>query len=386
MAAYYGQSEEHVLDYTFMPEEAEVQEENPEQEAREVFDTLNDKGLSGEFSQLFEMKIGYIRTTEEYENVFTMDEIMDRVRSLPDSEDKDVLLNNLEYADYPHLIALSSYNQLLSAAGLPRLELGEKEGAVYMDPEFVTDGRIKIMDEILAERPKTELDGDPIWLTGDVQTTAVVTDRSITLSFALILPDETFAHYTRNQYDVYINGILKSSDSGSVSLLERISEMNHRLDDTGLNYESYLQNMGRQLFYIAAASYLTIYLAIIFIIVANTVIGVQFLMNQQKANRRYKTLIRLGAVYETLRGSADKQINWYFGIPVLAAAVSSLFGVRALFSGLLSSRTQGSVKELMVISAAMILVLCVVEYIYMTAVKRSSSRYLLTLMEPEREE
>ena len=168
--------------------------------------------------------------------------------------------------------------------------------------------------------------------------------------------------------------------------MERISEMNHRLDDTGLNYESYLQNMGRQLFYIAAASYLTIYLAIIFIIVANTVIGVQFLMNQQKANRRYKTLIRLGAVYETLRGSADKQINWYFGIPVLAAAVSSLFGVRALFSGLLSSRTQGSVKELMIISAAMILVLCVVEYIYMTAVKRSSSRYLLTLMEPEREE
>ena len=34
----------------------------------------------------------------------------------------------------------------------------------------------------------------------------------------------------------------------------------------------------------------------------------------------------------------------------------------------------------------MILALCVVEYIYMTAVKRSSSRYLLTLMEPEREE
>ena len=386
MAAYYGQSEEHVLDYTFMPEETEVQEENPEQKAWKVLDTLNDKGLSGEFSQLFEMKIGHIRTTEEYEDVFTMDEIMDRVRSLPDSEDKDVLLNNLEYADYPHLIALSSYNQLLSAAGLPRLELGEKEGAIYMDPEFVTDGRIKIMDEILAERPETELDGDPVWLTGDVQTTAVVTDRSITLSFALILPDETFAHYTRNQYDVYINGILKSSGSGSASLLERISEMNHRLDDTGLNYESYLQNMGRQLFYIAAASYLTIYLAIIFIIVANTVIGVQFLMNQQKANRRYKTLIRLGAVYETLRGSADKQINWYFGIPVLAAAVSSLFGVRALFSGLLSSRTQGSVKELMVISAAMILVLCVVEYIYMTAVKRSSSRYMLTLMEPEREE
>ena len=76
----------------------------------------------------------------------------------------------------------------------------------------------------------------------------------------------------------------------------------------------------------------------------------------------------------------------YFFFPVLAAAFSSLFGLRVLFSGRLSSRTQGSVKELMIISAAMILALCVVEYIYMTAVKRSSSRYLLTLMEPEREE
>ena len=66
-----------------------------------------------------------------------------------------------------------------------------------------------------------------------------------------------------------------------------------------------------------AASYITIYLAVIFLIVANTVIGVQFLMNQQRTNRRYRTLIKLGAGYETLCGSAKKQINWYFGIRCL---------------------------------------------------------------------
>ena len=96
--------------------------------------------------------------------------------------------------------------------------------------------------------------------------------------------------------------------------------------------------------------------------------------------------VKLGAVYETLCASAKKQINWYFGIPVFAAAVSSLFAVRALFTGLLSSVTRGSAGEMMFISAAMILMLCVIEYIYMAAVKRSSSRYLLTLMAPEREE
>lgn len=165
-----------------------------------------------------------------------------------------------------------------------------------------------------------------------------------------------------------------------------ISEMNQKLDAAGLSYESYLQNMGRQLFYMVAASYITIYLAIIFLIIANTIIGVQFLMGQQKSGRRYRTLIHLGATYEILCQSAKKQINWYFGIPTAVATVSSLFGVRALFSGLLSSRTQSNMTELMLISCIMILALCVVEYLYIAAVKRSSSRYLLTLMEPRREE
>lgn len=41
---------------------------------------------------------------------------------------------------------------------------------------------------------------------------------------------------------------------------------------------------------------------------------------------------------------------------------------------------------MMFVSAAMILLLCVIEYIYMRVVKHSSDRYLLTLMQPQREE
>ena len=41
---------------------------------------------------------------------------------------------------------------------------------------------------------------------------------------------------------------------------------------------------------------------------------------------------------------------------------------------------------MIVISAIMITVLCIVECIYMLAVKRSSDKYLLTLMMLEREE
>ena len=384
IAVNYGQSDPHVLDYTFIPEYTD--EPNQEKAAADIFDTLRKEGLDTEFSKLFEMKIGDIRTADDFENAYSMDIVMDQIAGFPASDDRDILLNNLGFADYPSLISLSGYNELLRTAGLPGIELGEDEAAVYMDSSFVNASRLEIMDAVLAKHPEVELDGNPLQLTGKVQTTAVVTDYSITMSFALILPDDAFQYYTQNQYDVYVNGVLDSGATEKTGLMQAISGMNDRLNETGLNYESYLQNMGRQLFYIVAASYITIYLAIIFLIVANTVIGVQFLMNQQQTNRRYKTLIKLGAAYEILCGSAKKQINWYFGIPVLAAAVSSLFAVRALFTGILSPRTQGTAGELLGISAAMILVLCVIECIYMTAVKRSSSRYLLTLMAPEREE
>ena len=74
------------------------------------------------------------------------------------------------------------------------------------------------------------------------------------------------------------------------------------------------------------------------------------------------------------------------GLPVLVAAISSVFGVKALFTGVLSAEAQSIQGKMLTISAIIILLLCVVEYIYMAVIKRSSDRYLLTLMQPQREE
>lgn len=379
ISRFYGEAEPHVLDYTF-----EGNQDGADTAA--IRQTLSEYQLDTQFSDLFEMKIGHIRTTDSTDNAFQMESVMSALREMQPSEDRDVLLNNLGYATYPYLISASSYNHLLSAAGLPELELDSDEAAVYIDSEFTTDGRTAILRSILENKPKAFLDGKTIYLTRTVQTTNLVTDRSITLSFALILPDEMFEYYTQGDYNIYLNGILGKSAEGNTSLMSAISDMNKKLDEVGLHYESYLQNMGRQLFYMVAASYITIYLAIIFLIISNTIIGVQFLISQQKSSRRYRTLIHLGAAYPILCKSARKQINWYFGIPVIMAAFSSLFGVRALLTGILSSRAKSNLSEMMIISAAMILVLCVIEYIYIAVVKRTSDHYLLTLMVPEREE
>ena len=51
---------------------------------------------------------------------------MEQIAGFPASDDKDVLLNTLSFADYPYLISLSGYNELLRAAGLPEIKLGER--------------------------------------------------------------------------------------------------------------------------------------------------------------------------------------------------------------------------------------------------------------------
>lgn len=275
----------HILDYTFrdrsegarhngMPGEASQNEVS--ESTKEILKILSDSGLEGQFCALFEMKVGHIRTTEDDDTAFSMDSVMEALAELPESDDRRVILNQLGYATYPYLISLSGYNALRKAAGEPELTLDSNEADVYMDSEFMTEGRKAILNKIFGAKPEVFLDEESLHLTGNVQTLNLVTDRSITLSFALILPDERFAYYTQGDYETYVNAILDAEVIKEKSLMQAISDMNEKLQDTGLEFESYLQNMGRQLFYMVAASYLTIYLAIIFLIIANTMIGVQF--------------------------------------------------------------------------------------------------------------
>jgi len=376
---YYGQSEPYVLAYTFTGMDSEKDVETVRQ-------TLTAYSLDAPFSDLFEMRIGHIRTTEDYEHAFQMEPVMSALQKMPPSTDTEVLLNNLGYATCPYLISLDSYNRLLSAAGMPELSLEQGEAAVYMDRDFTAHGQIELLGRILESEPEAVLDQETIRLTGTIQTVNLVADRSITLSFALILPDDRFEYYTQGTCSIYLNGVLAEETEAQTGLLSVISDLNDKFDRTGLSYESYLQNMGRQLFYMVAASYITLYLAVIFLLIANTVIGVQFLMGQQKSGRRYRTLVRLGVAYETLCRSAGKQIHWYFGIPAVVAVCSSLFGVWSLLTGILPSSARNGRSEMLLISAAMILVLSVIESIYIMAVKRASDRYLLTLMVPMREE
>lgn len=367
---------QHVMDYTFYSEDENIQQ---------LKDELNKINYKDYMYDPFEVKIAPFYT-HNGEHSFSKDNFMESLERQANSEDKDRLLNNFQYFTDPYLISQSGYNEILRLAGKAPLNFGDHEIAFFNNFAFSYGTTSEILKNILKEKPYVELDNEKYYLVEQLCQDNIVTDRSITIHYGLIIPDNVFEHLSKGKHDSYWNSKLKDDFVKKDDLMQSITKVNLLLDKTSLRYESYLQNMGRQLFYSVAASYTTIYLAIIFLIIANTVMGVQFLMHQQKTRRRYMTVINLGCNYKDLCKSARKQIKWYFSLPVVIAVIGSFFGIRSLFTGIVSSSMVGKVNTLMIISIPVILVLCVVELCYTIAVMRMSDKQINKLMDIRRED
>ena len=220
------------------------------------------------------------------------------------------------------------------------------------------------MKSALKTRPAVEMNHERYELSKTYCQENIVTDRSITISYGLVVPDPVFEQLTEGQFHSYWNIKLKDS-------------VVRKLDKTSLKYESYLKSMGRQLFYTAAASYTTIYLGVIFLLIANTVLGVQFLMHQQQTKKRYRTILRLGCRCKYLCESARRQIRWFFLLPISAAAFGSLFGIRSMASGFAASDMRGREGILTASAVPVILLVCVIELGYIVAVMKMSDKQIL---------
>lgn len=371
---FFNTKDNHVIDYTFDDAEEVIKFEMQKLQLEDYVD------------RLFEMKLGrYFSESDEFH--FSAENLIHMVEKQKDVPDKDILLNNLQYFDHPYLISLSSYNQLLVLSGKEPIKLSDHQVALYSDPDWAYGQTPVILGNALKEMPYIEIGQERYELVDKLYQDNIVTDRFITISYGLIVSDELFQQLANpNSISSYWNATLKKDFVEENGLMQAISKVNALLNTTQLHYESYLQNMGRELFYSVAASYTTIYLAVIFLIIANTVIGVQFLMQQQKTKRRYQTLISLGGFYKMLCKSARQQITWYFSLPVVVAAVGSIFGVRSLFTGITTSAMRSEISSLMIVSCAMILLLCVVEFCYILSVKRISDKSIEAMMEKTRED
>ena len=373
ISATFSQKPERFTDFTFVGEEQEVKEK------------LEQAGIMEQFQNFYQMELSFLSTFEG-EHTFSCEELLKAIKELPPSENRDILINNLGYLDAPYIIKLSSYNQLLKSAGKEPLVLEEDEVFLYEDPRM-SEEYVETLQEALKTGVHLQIDGQDYLMKEKVMSYDVVTDDKITLMDALIVEDSVFEILCeKDSTQSYWNAILNDKIIENEGLIKGFTDINKELAKTGLEYESYMENMGRHLFYIVSESYLSIYLGVVFLIIANTAIGTQFLMYQGKTGKRYQALFALGADFSKASKSGRTQVCWYFFLPAGVAAVSSVFGIQSMTNGLLSSYFEEQQSNIIVIALLVVCLIAVVEWVYIRTVMKNSDRNIHALLERKRDE
>lgn len=365
----------HVLDYTLKDDTMPGEEKLTISRIKEI---LNKEGLDSVFSKWIEIHVG----TPKKKNTISLKNIIRAMKSADAQGKREVFIENLEGLEDAYILSLSGYNEIREACNQKPIHLNKGEAALYMGQDFLLDENF--LNSILKENPTVDIMGDHLKIVGNIEKLPLVADRQISISAALILPDEVFRQYSGGKYKSYISGILTTKEVKEKGLMRAILDTDEKLEKTELKFQSYLQNRGRQLFYIVSASYITIYMAVILLIVSHTIIGVMFLMSQRKSYQRHQTLVNLGATYSLLCQSNTQQIHWHFALPIGVALLNSIFGVGSLFLGILPSSIRMQFSQKMAIALSVIVLLAFFEWIYIVIVKKNSEQYLWKIMEPKR--
>lgn len=296
-------------------------------------------------------------------------------------------LNLLGYIDTgsssPYLIPVSSYNRLLEAAGEGCITLGMDEAVYYLNPDFSgnEDDIISLLDRITADaqmngKALLSIDGQPFYLVPSVPMKGLTADENIKIVTALIVSDEVYTEYVNQDSCMdYWNFCIPNEQVEADGLLLSIMKAQDLLKSSDLYYESYLNNFGRQLFYVISGSYTTLYMGFMLMLIACALLALQFLTQMQATKSRYLTLSILGARREQMKRSINQQVLWYFLLPLLLACISGAVGLYAMQSYLYSGTAlKQSYPLLMVMAAIVVLVLGIYGFAVARTVNREISR------------
>lgn len=318
----------------------------------------------------------FYSSDEEPHYHFAWTNLIETISNQADSEPKETLLNNFSMQSTPYFIALSSYNAMLEAAGKETIVLADDEVAMYTSDD--AGAPYDVLKDTLKKNPSVEIAENEYTLLPTLYSDNIVADRAITLMYSFIVPDALFEQYFDTEETWLWNMTLKEDFIEEKGLMQAMFEVDQLLDPTGLQFESYLASMGRQLFFTVAGSYTTFYLGVMFLIIANTVLGLNFLMQQRSTRGRYQTLAMLGANIEVICASARKQIWLYFSLVISVAVVSGIFGIWSLLTAM--PTTVYSLKNSAVI-ALVVLLFILIEVVYIRMIQRKSDEEIRKLNE-----
>lgn len=338
-----------------------------------IEETLSQKEISDLTQNSYPLYLSDVKRQyeEDMPDAFDLSEMKEALRSLRDENGTGEMI--AENPGIRYVINVRSYNQIRSGLGKTAISLSDGEVAVFSSLSGAGDyGRI--LNGAIQKGVSIGIDGRWYRVLPELYTDNVVADRSITLSAALIVPDGLYRQLAKSSDPYCTNAQLRDSVIKKTGLMQAEQNMSELLSRTEIEYDSFLGGIGRTLFYRVASGYLTIYLGILLWLIANTVIGLKFMIGQRENIRRYEILSMIGAEGRNVAESVNRQISVYFLMVSVPALISSIFAVRAMFSGFLQIPYGTSAAEIAGLCALAMAVFAGFEFLYIRIVKRNAAR------------
>lgn len=135
-----------------------------------------------------------------------------------------------------------------------------------MDKGNAQDETVTLLNQIAADAQANNeallsINERPFYLVPSVPMKGLTADENIKIITALIVSDEIYSEFVNSDTCmVYWNFCIPNELVETKGLMLPIMEARDLLKPSGLYYESYLNNFGRQLFYVISGSYTTLYM------------------------------------------------------------------------------------------------------------------------------
>ncbi len=350
-------------DFSLFGEEAQIDAVLERQEIRE---------MTGESYPLYLSHTGNSRGSfsEGREHIYDTSALEAALSGVSGAQN---ILENVQDRGLEYVIAESSYNSILESLGRERLDLSGGKAALYSS--MANDGDFgSMLQEALSQHVSVGIDGSDYELLPALFYDNIVADQAITLYLGWIVPDELYAKLAKNPEPYCRNVRLRGDVVEETGLMQAVRKMDALLSDTGIEYDSYLGGIGRNLFYTVASCYLTIYLGALFWLIANTVIGLKYLISQRRTRHRYEILSMLGADRDSMHRSVKKQIDLYFALVLATALASGAAAIVTMFTSFARLPVGVSVRKTAALSALALISFAGLEALYIHIVKQTAGR------------
>lgn len=243
------------------------------------------------------------------------------------------------------LISVSTYNQAAEKYHLPTYELEENQYLIIADME----GAVGIFNMGLKEKPELTIKGKTYYPKEETcQDGFLMMNYDPQNMGFILIPDSVKFTEEEQKKDYFIADYAKDTRAFREEMDEEFFERlnGEKSDEFSVYFTTqssvYDDSIGSSAMYI----FLGLYLGICFLISGTAVLSLKMLSDAADSKEKYRILQKLGCDQKQICRGLRKQNGMVFLLPVILAAVHSVFGIQVCMEMLSIYETKGTAPAL----------------------------------------